>query len=673
MKRALIASVSALALSLAGAQAAPPRPGFFSSNNIQWDTGPIALTGVFGGAANTVFPTTTGGIGSLGTRTGGSGYTSGTAVLSLGTITGGSGCAAGSFSVALTDATTPAATGAVATVNTYGGAVISVTITSHGANNAGYLVNDALTGSVSGCSGWSVAVAATGAFYDNVAFTGGSGSGAKGQFQIASGGTAISSVALEARGTGYKTTDTLGVAAASVGGTGSGFSIPVAVVGAPTSASTDPTNFTSVASGVSADPVETIYNNFTYTADTVQDTSSPNGVVAFNWNLNTGGGQGSRLTGQFVLNLNVAPIDTTWRDYTSLSPVTQISVPGPTGTAGAGNGRGDAFSLNPICRLLAGALYWHQCIGQENDLDIRPGATVDVVIGEQIVQSPGYENASLINTLGYSINKSLAANPGFDMGFADGSYDGFPSIKTTGELVGCWVHASLTNTNGHAAAGNCGSIYAGVDLYNYSAVSGFTLRGPQGNGYIDGSFNFVGGTITISGTATTQNGMHVSGAGNTTIDSGNSPVAQFASTNSGFEGIDINAPINSTDQFATFNNTNGVSSATLRNSSTGTAAKETLYFGNSNAINQAGVALNGGAFSGGQGANALQLFNTANAPIVFGTGSEVLKVGTTGGWTANGSTTACVGTLGPSGIHSTVQEWLTFTDASGTVRYIPAC
>jgi len=43
-----------------------------------------------------------------------------------------------------------------------------------------------------------------------------------------------------------------------------------------------------------------------------------------------------------------------------------------------------------------------------------------------------------------------------------------------------------------------------------------------------------------------------------------------------------------------------------------------------------------------------------------------------GTWSANGSVATALSSIGPTGSHTTVQEWLTIKDASGTVRYIPA-
>ena len=64
--------------------------------------------------------------------------------------------------------------------------------------------------------------------YTNVALTGGSGTGAKATI-VVSGGT-VTTVTLTAGGDGYAVGDTLSATAASIGGTGSGFSIKVATI-----------------------------------------------------------------------------------------------------------------------------------------------------------------------------------------------------------------------------------------------------------------------------------------------------------------------------------------------------------------------------------------------------------------------------------------------------------
>jgi len=66
-------------------------------------------------------------------------------------------------------------------------------------------------------------------------------------------------------------------------------------------------------------------------------------------------------------------------------------------------------------------------------------------------------------------------------------------------------------------------------------------------------------------------------------------------------------------------------------------------------------------------ATALNLGNSGSTTTITG----MLK-GAAGIFTANGTTGTTMTSLGPAGAHTTVQEWFTITDASGTVRYIPA-
>jgi len=78
-------------------------------------------------------------------------------------------------------------------------------------------------GSVTGGSSY------TNGTYSNVPLTGGSGSGAIGDVVVAGG--IVTSVSLVSGGTGYVVADTLSATAANIGGSGTGFSIPVSTVG----------------------------------------------------------------------------------------------------------------------------------------------------------------------------------------------------------------------------------------------------------------------------------------------------------------------------------------------------------------------------------------------------------------------------------------------------------
>jgi hypothetical protein len=64
--------------------------------------------------------------------------------------------------------------------------------------------------------------------YTNVPLTGGTGSGATANITVSGG--AVTAVTLVSRGTGYTAADSLSAAAANIGGTGSGFTIPVSSI-----------------------------------------------------------------------------------------------------------------------------------------------------------------------------------------------------------------------------------------------------------------------------------------------------------------------------------------------------------------------------------------------------------------------------------------------------------
>ncbi len=52
----------------------------------------------------------------------------------------------------------------------------------------------------------------------------------------------------------------------------------------------------------------------------------------------------------------------------------------------------------------------------------------------------------------------------------------------------------------------------------------------------------------------------------------------------------------------------------------------------------------------------------AGVPFFFGTSI----------WSANASVATVLGSVGPVGSHTTVQEWFSVKNTSGVVRYIPA-
>lgn len=100
-----------------------------------------------------------------------------------------------------------------------GGATTSTLATSTVSSALGPI---ATHGSITGGSSYTTGT------YTAVALTGGTGTGAKATIVVAAG--AVTTVTITTAGTGYKVNDTLSATAATIGGTGSGFSVPVATI-----------------------------------------------------------------------------------------------------------------------------------------------------------------------------------------------------------------------------------------------------------------------------------------------------------------------------------------------------------------------------------------------------------------------------------------------------------
>ena len=199
--------------------------------------GSKSQTPLFGAPGMSAFANTAatvGGIATLGAITGGAGYTpSSSGIATFGTITGGSGYTPGTYlGVPLTGGS---GTGAEATVVVNESSQVSeVTPTTPGAD---YLVGDVLSASASAIGGTGLisilgtitgGTLYTAGSYDNVPLTGGSGTGAQANIVVAGG--IVTTVTLTVPGFNYLAGDTLSAVASTIGGTGSGFSIPVSDV-----------------------------------------------------------------------------------------------------------------------------------------------------------------------------------------------------------------------------------------------------------------------------------------------------------------------------------------------------------------------------------------------------------------------------------------------------------
>lgn len=326
-------------------------------------------------------------IGTLGSITGGSSYTVGTIIQALSTLVGGSSYVQGHYTgVPLTGG---AGTNATATIDVNAaGAVAAVALTSGG---SGYLLNDTLSASNANLggagSGFTITVSQVG--YNGVALTGGLGSGATANISVSAGG-AVTVVSLVARGSGYALNDTLSATAASIGGTGSGFSVPVASIGSVASIQNNLFSIGSdsagaaysgtwIGNGLVGQPCLNLF----WMTDTVDCATAASQGLAGNSIVlsakNTA--KGSRVA---MSSLMVAQGPTGPYGYTAASMTSQSATNlGGTG----GGGQGSLFGNNPLVWAQNGATYLLQVCGEEIDIAVSAGASTQDRIGLQIVKT----------------------------------------------------------------------------------------------------------------------------------------------------------------------------------------------------------------------------------------------------------------------------------------------
>lgn len=106
-------------------------------------------------------------------------------------------------------------------------------------------------------------------------------------------------------------------------------------------------------------------------------------------------------------------------------------------------------------------------------------------------------------------------------------------------------------------------------------------------------------------------------------------------------------------------------------SNAGAIARLTTFgAGNAN-----GILITSAASGGSPTIQAQDLGGTGNSNIDLGLGpigTGTLKLLNSGSFSTNGSVATSLGSVGPTGSHTTVQKWLTIKDSSGTTLYVPA-
>ena len=397
------------------------------------------------------------------------------------------------------------------------------------------------------------------------------------------------------------------------------------------------------------------FANWIIVRDSADFRNSPDrggSALAISHNLLTGF-KGGRSTLQIGTTVVGVPANTLARDNqwstTEFTASSQINV-GGTSVADPTTTVGTIYGFYPQAYLLSGATNWFGIVGAEVDIGVQAGASVYhkrghyvTTLGIDAVAGVGDDFAYGVSTLGSTVGWRFAY-----------------TVGSTGGTAAYWVnptYGALFGITTMVEGSPTGPKFAlqqskfGFNLSEWVATdSAFLTPGLRIDG--DGSLYIGGGKISYAGnqfkvdnpgqvtTAATLSGATVLNAGNRVGD------RLYDRT---YHGIYEVATINGSGSALTFN--------IVKPSFTTAAVPHTT------------IAVIGG--SGGSQTISLDVTWAASTGIYIGETGGFTRFGS-GTWAANGAVATALTSVGPTGSHTTVQEWFVVRNASNVVRYIPA-
>lgn len=400
------------------------------------------------------------------------------------------------------------------------------------------------------------------------------------------------------------------------------------------------------------------------------------------------------------------------------------------------NTAGFGFGMNAVATLISGATNWSGLFGAEIDTAVSSGASVGTINGLLIHISPahavrggnGGDTALAINS------SSGTANSGYDYGILFGSGAGQNPIYTGGSLMAFAPQVSvggqktgkvgvpqivngvdLTNltftgnpfrspgfsvgSGGSVAVGNglISTISQGIALdvpnqiVTSAAIStagsavgnglnnyypGDVMSGPAGGQYTAATTKVIAAAVTAGGTGGTNGTQTVTGT------TGTGTPFQASVTVSGATitaVLSVTVPgsytVNPTLLTAEPVTGAGLTGATL-NLGIGIATltvtvPDVSVAGTGTYSNPVTLIPARGMQGSGAGASANLTWSAVKNTLSLNPSGGAIQLGA-GAFTANGSVATTMTSLGPTGAHTTIQKWLTITEADGTtIGYVP--
>lgn len=283
----------------------------------------------------------------------------------------------------------------------------------------------------------------------------------------------------------------------------------------------------------------------------------------------------------------------------------------------AGSLFGNCFAQNNTATIESGATYFNSLVNTEFDVAVKeatnpPGFKYGIQIVQQAVDvAHASNNEAAINLA----NQPSGTAPGWNTVIQFGGPLGWWPVAATGTMIGT---GSVTAGGPSIAAANGIDFSAVTFSGNFLKSTGFT---------VDGSGNESAASVALTGTTIPATGIYKPASAQLGFSANSAAIGCF--TSAAFVVAATCSAFNAHDRLATSLSSNSDVSVTFGNTNTGANARDILFFANSTANAEAALILNGGANTGGNGANSFTINSVGNMFLQGGStnGIEITSAG----------------------------------------------
>jgi hypothetical protein len=280
----------------------------------------------------------------------------------------------------------------------------------------------------------------------------------------------------------------------------------------------------------------------------------------------------------------------------------------------SGTPLGNLHGSSTTCSLLNGATFWNSVNCLENDVDLETGSSVRSLIAHSVVLTSTTAVAATTENIAYDVNAGLGATGIFDCGYCFGSYQSH--VEST-FAAGASLMAVRTNQN----IGSGITVTNGIHLNANATFTGNAFDSPGFS--VNGNGNLTALTVAVTGATCSGTGWAQTTSNGLGLCSNGTEIGRITSGNQFFLGA--TAAINAGDQLSMNSTTAGDRNFTMRNVSSGGAARYIMYLGNNTSPTQVSMILNSSSNASGNGFNSFTI-NSAGNMFLQGGGTNAIGV-----------------------------------------------